>query len=166
MPRITLRNAKLGKPGKDDAQTLLDLVKALALYEKAPYAVKARVADLRRHGSGKKKVFEAIIAELDGRPAGFALFFHNFSTWTGKPGLYLEDLFVHEWARGHGIGRKLMASCARIAKKRGCGRLDLWVLHWNPTRAFYHRLGINHMKDWLPYRADAKGIARLARGDK
>lgn len=162
MPRIQIRPARLAQSGADDAQTLLDLVKALALYEKEPDAVKATAEDLRRAGTGPRPYFEAIIAELDGKPAGFALYFHNFSTWTGKPGLYLEDLFVHEWARGHGIGKKLMARCARIALERGCGRLDLWVLDWNPTREFYHRLGINHMKDWLPYRTDAKGIERLA----
>lgn len=167
MPRVNIRPAKLGAPGAagDDAQTLLDLVKALALYEKEPDAVKATADDLRRAGTGSRPYFEAVIAELDGKPAGFALYFHNFSTWTGKPGLYLEDLFVHEWARGHGLGKKLMAECARIALDRGCGRLDLWVLHWNPTREFYHRLGINHMKDWLPYRTDARGIERLADGD-
>lgn len=165
MARTAIRPARLHPPetrGADDADTLLELVKALALYEKEPEAVQATADDLRRAGTGPRPYFEAIIAELDGRPAGFALYFHNFSTWTGRPGLYLEDLFVHEWARGHGIGRKLMAECARIAKARGCGRLDLWVLHWNPTREFYHRLGIEHMKDWLPYRADAKGIERLA----
>ncbi|MGQ0676102.1 MAG: GNAT family N-acetyltransferase [Rhodospirillales bacterium] len=167
MSQILIRPARLGAPGGagDDADTLLALVKALALYEKQPDAVKAAADDLRRAGSGPRPYFEALIAELDGRPAGFALYFHNFSTWTGRPGLYLEDLFVEEWARGHGIGRKLMAACARVALDRGCGRLDLWVLHWNPTRAFYHRLGIEHLKDWLPYRADAKGIARLAGED-
>jgi GNAT superfamily N-acetyltransferase len=164
MATIAIRQARLEPPGAglDDAETLLELVKALALYEKEPEAVKATADDLRRAGTGPRPYFEAILAELDGRPAGFALYFHNFSTWTGRPGLYLEDLFVHEWARGHGIGRKLMARCAQIARARGCGRLDLWVLHWNPTREFYHRLGITHMKDWLPYRADAKGIERLA----
>ncbi len=162
MPRLQIRPARLDQSGQDDAQTLLELVKALALYEKQPDAVKATADDLRRAGTGARPYFEAVIAELDGKAAGFALYFHNFSTWTGKPGLYLEDLFVHEWARGHGVGKKLMAECARIALERGCGRLDLWVLEWNPTREFYHRLGIEHMKDWLPYRTDAKGIERLA----
>jgi len=165
MSRILIRTARLAENGPDDAETLIDLIKGLALYEHQPDAVKATAADLRRHGTGERPRFEAIIAELDGKPAGIALFFHNFSTWTGKPGLYLEDLFVFEWARGHGLGRKLMARLARIAKERDCGRLDLWVLHWNKTRDFYHRLGIEHMKEWLPYRTDRAGIEKLAKED-
>jgi GNAT superfamily N-acetyltransferase len=165
-PKITIRPAALRAEGADDAETLLALVKALALYEHEPDAVKATAADLRRHGTGPAKRFEAIIAELDGRPVGFALYFHNYSTWTGRPGLYLEDLFVAESARGHGLGRRLMTRLARIAKERDCGRLDLGVLHWNKTREFYHRLGIQHMKDWLPYRADRQGIDKLAAEDE
>ncbi|MCC7046936.1 MAG: GNAT family N-acetyltransferase [Alphaproteobacteria bacterium] len=165
MPTVLIRTARLAESGPDDAPTLLDLIKGLALYEHEPDAVKTTVADLRRHGTGARPRFEAIIAELDGRPAGFALFFHNYSTWTGKPGIYLEDLFVHEWARGHGLGRRLMARLARIAQQRDCGRLDLWVLHWNKTRAFYHHLGLAHMKEWLPYRADRAGIEKLAADD-
>jgi GNAT superfamily N-acetyltransferase len=160
MPPIAIRPAT-----PEDCGTLLELVKALALYEHEAGAVKATEEDFRLHGFGARPHFEALIAELDGRPAGFALYFHNFSTWTGKPGLYLEDLFVHEWARGHGIGRRLMTRVARIARERDCGRLDLWVLHWNKTREFYHRLGIEHMKDWLPYRCDRAGIERLAQQD-
>jgi GNAT superfamily N-acetyltransferase len=165
MSSIVIRDARLAESGPDDAETLLELIKGLALYEREPHAVKATVHDLRRHGTGPRPRFEAIMAELDGRPAGFALFFHNYSTWTGKPGLYLEDLFVYEWARGHGLGRRLMARVARIARDRDCGRLDLWVLHWNETREFYHRLGIEHMKEWLPYRTDRAGIEKLARED-
>jgi len=165
-PTITIRPALLAESGPDDAGTLLALVRGLALYEHEPAAVKATEDDLRRHGAGPHPKFAALIAELDGRPAGFALYFNNYSTWTGRPGLYLEDLFVEEWARGHGLGRRLMARVARIAEETGCGRLDLWVLHWNKTRNFYHRLGINHMSDWLPYRTDADGIARLAAEDR
>ena len=99
------------------------------------------------------------------RPAGFALFFPNFSTWLGKPGLYLEDVFVSEWARKLGVGRRLMARLAAIAVERGWGRLDFWVLHWNPARGFYHRLGFRHMDEWLPYRAEGDALLALARED-
>jgi GNAT superfamily N-acetyltransferase len=165
-PKITIRPATLRTEGPDDAEALLALIKGLALYEHEPDAVKATAGDLRRHGTGPAKRFEAIIAELDGRPAGFALYFHNYSTWTGKPGIYLEDLFVEESARGHGLGRRLMSRVARIARERDCERLDLWVLHWNKTRDFYHRLGIEHMKEWLPYRTRRAGIEKLAAEDR
>ncbi|MCK6453353.1 MAG: GNAT family N-acetyltransferase [Alphaproteobacteria bacterium] len=169
MPSIVLRPGRLNRPGQtgaDDAETLLSLVRGLALYENEPDAVKATAEDLRRHGSGPNPRFETLIVELDGRPAGFALYYHNFSTWTGRPGLFLEDLFVEEWARGHGLGRRLMARCARIAKERGCVRFDLSVLHWNKTREFYHRLGLRHLEEWLPYRAAAEGLERLAAEDE
>ena len=165
-PKIAIRPAALRAEGPDDAETHLALVKGLALYEHEPDAVKATVADFRRHGTGPAKRFEAIIAELDDRPVGFALYFHNFSTWTGKPGLYVEDLFVAESARGHGLGRRLMARLARIAQERDCARLDLSVLHWNKTRDFYHHLGMKHMKDWLPYRTGSDGIEKLAAEDQ
>ena len=168
MSAISIRPGRLNGPaesGQDDAETLLALIRGLALYENEPHAVKATVEDLRRHGGGQHPRFETLIAELDGKPAGFALYFHNYSTWTGKPGLYLEDLFVEEWARGYGLGRKLMTRCARIAHERGCGRFDLWVLHWNKTREFYHRLGLRHMEEWLPYRADTSALAKMAAED-
>lgn len=146
-----------------DAETIVALVQALAIYEKEPLSsVKLTAADILRDGFGTPRRFEALIAELDGKPAGFALFFHNYSTWEGRAGLFVEDLFVLEDARGHGLGRQLITALAAIADARGCRRLDLNVLDWNPTRDFYHRLGITHMKEWLPYRMTQPALARLA----
>ena len=160
MAEITLRFATA-----EDAGILLALVRELAIFENAPDAVLATEADLRRHGFGPEPRFEALLAFVDGRAAGFALFFPNFSTWLGKPGLFLEDIFVSEWARKLGVGRRLMAKLAAIAVERGWGRLDFSVLHWNPARGFYHRLGIKHMEEWLPYRAQGDALVALASQD-
>jgi GNAT superfamily N-acetyltransferase len=161
MADITLRFATA-----EDAGILLALVRELAAFEKMPEAVLATEADFRRHGFGPEPRFEALLALVDGRPAGFALFFPNFSTWLGRPGLYLEDIFVSEWARKLGVGRRLMARLAAITVERGGGRLDFWVLHWNPARDFYDRLGIRHMEEWLPYRAEGETLLALAREDR
>jgi len=160
MAAITLRTATA-----EDVGILLDLVRQLALYEKQPEAVIATEADLRRHGFGPERRFEALLALVDGRPAGFALFFPNFSTWEGRPGLFLEDLFVAEWARKHGVGRRLMARLAAIALERGWARFDLSVLNWNPARQFYHRIGMRHLEEWLPYRVDGAALRALAAED-
>lgn len=145
-----------------DVETILGFIKGLAAFEKEPDAVKATLEDLRRDGFGKQPKFEVLIAELDGEPVGFALFFPTYSTWEGRPGIYLEDLFVAEHARGQGLGRKLMAALAAIAVARGCRRLELSVLHWNPTREFYHHLGMAHMQEWLPYRLAGEALQALA----
>ena len=145
-----------------DVETILGFIKGLAAFEKEPDAVKATLDDLRRDGFGKQPKFEVLIAELDGEPVGFALFFPTYSTWEGRPGIYLEDLFVTEHARGQGLGRKLMAALAALAVARGCRRLELSVLHWNPTREFYHHLGMAHMQEWLPYRLAGEALQSLA----
>jgi len=150
-----------------DAATIVRLVQALAAYEKEPpSSVKITEADVLRDGFSEPRRFEALIAELKGEAVGFALFFHNYSTWEGRAGIYIEDLFVLQTARGHGIGRQLITAIAAIAKQRDCPRVDLNVLDWNPTRDFYHRLDIKHMKDerqsWLPYRMTRPAIAALA----
>lgn len=160
MSEVTLRTA-----AAEDVGILLDLVRQLAIYEKVPDAVVATEADLLRHGFGPERRFEALIALVDDRPAGFALFFPNFSTWQGRPGLFLEDLFVAEWARKHGVGRRLMSRLAAIALERGWARFDLSVLHWNPARQFYHRLGMRHLEEWLPYRIDGVALTALAAED-
>ncbi|MEK9969902.1 MAG: GNAT family N-acetyltransferase [Ferrovibrio sp.] len=157
MPKTLIRPATA-----DDADTIVSLVQALAIYEKEPLSsVRLTADDIRRDGFGPVKYFETLIAELDGEPVGFALYFHNYSTWEGRAGLFVEDLFVLERARGHGLGRQLITALAAIADARGCKRLDLNVLDWNPTREFYHRLGINHKTEWLPYRMTQPAIARL-----
>lgn len=155
--------ATLIRPARpEDAATIVELVRALAVYENEPLtSVKLTPEDVLRDGFGAEKRFEALIAELGGRPVGFALYFHNYSTWEGRAGLYVEDLFVLEEARGHGLGRQLITALAAIADARGCRRLDLNVLDWNPTRDFYHRLGISHMKEWLPYRLTQPALAKL-----
>lgn len=146
-----------------DAATIVELVRALALYENEPVeTVKMTEADVLRDGFGEPRRFECLLAELNGAPVGFALFFHNYSTWQGRAGLYVEDLFVTEQARGHGLGRALMAALAAVARERGCPRLDLSVLHWNPTREFYHRIDMQHMDEWLSYRMQSAAIAALA----
>ena len=145
----------------DDIAVLLGLIRELAAYEGAAHEVVATEADLRRHGFGEEPRFEALLADLDGKPAGFALFFPNFSTWLGRPGLYLEDLYVAEWARGRGVGRRLVARLAAIALERGWGRLELSVLDWNPARGFYDRLGFVRLAEWLPHRAAGDALSRL-----
>ena len=146
----------------EDVPLLLQLIRALAAFEKAPDAVVATEADLRRHGFGPERQFEAILAFLDGEPAGVALFHSRFSTWLGRPGLYLEDLYVTEKGRGRGIARRLMTRLAAIAVERGWGRIDFHVLDWNPARRFYHRLGMEHLGAWLRYGGDEAALRRLA----
>lgn len=159
--RIAIRFA-----GPDDCALLLHLIRELARFERAPEAVVATEEDLRREGFGPDPKFEAILAFLDGAPAGVALFHTRFSTWLGRPGLYLEDLFVVEEARGRGVGRRLMARLARVAVERGWGRIDFHVLDWNPARGFYEKLGMSHHAEWLRYGADEAALRRLAKSDE
>ena len=146
-----------------DAAIIVTLIQELAIYENEPLSsVKITEADVLRDGFGERPRFEALLAGKNGSTDGLALFFHNYSTWEGRSGIYLEDLFVRESARGQGLGRALMKRLAEIALERGCRRLDFWVLHWNPTRECYHRFGFRHLDKWLPDRMDQAGIARLA----
>ncbi len=112
--------------------------------------------------TGSSRRFSAF---LDGEPAGLALFHPRFSTWLGRPGLFLEDLYVVENARGLGVGRRLIARLATIAVERGWGRIDFQVLDWNPARNFYHRLGMEHLGEWLRYGAGGDALHRLATED-
>jgi GNAT superfamily N-acetyltransferase len=140
------------------------LVRELAAYERAPAdRVRLTEADVLRDGFGDAARFEVLLAELDGDPVGFALFFERYSTWEGRPGLWVEDIFLEERARRRGLGRELMAEIARTAEARGFARLELSVLGWNPARDFYQRLGFSHLEGWLPYRLDRAGIRALAR---
>ena len=149
----------------EDCPLLLRLIRELAVFECAPDAVVATEADLLRHGFGAEPQFEAILAFLDGEPAGAALFHPRFSTWLGRPCLYLEDLYVTEAARGQGVGRRLMARLAAITVERGWGRIDFNVLDWNPARAFYERLGMAQVGEWLRYGGDEPALKRLAAED-
>lgn len=145
-----------------DAGTILAMIRRLAAFENAEHHVRATEEDLLRDGWSDDPKFEALIAELEGAPVGFALFFTNYSTWEGTPGLYVEDLYVDPDARGRGVGRMLIEAVARIVVARGYRRLDLAVLHWNPARAFYASLGVEHLEEWLPYRATGPSLLRLA----
>ncbi|MFC3710990.1 GNAT family N-acetyltransferase [Sphingoaurantiacus capsulatus] len=148
-----------------DVPTILRFVKELAIYEREPDAVKATEADLTRVLFGDRPYAEAIIAEEGATPLGFALFFHNFSTWTGKPGIYLEDLYVTPDARGAGVGKALLARLAAIGVERDCGRLEWSVLDWNaPAIAFYRSLGAVAMDEWTVNRVTGDALKALARG--
>jgi GNAT superfamily N-acetyltransferase len=146
-----------------DVEAILTFIKGLAAFEHEPDAVKATTADLLRDGFGEQPKFEVLIAERVGRPVGFALFFPTYSTWEGRAGLHLEDIFVLEEERGTGVGYRLMTALAAIAVERGCARLELSVLHWNPAREFYHRLGMAHQEEWLPYRISGEALKKLAK---
>ena len=150
----------------EDIELLLQLIRELAAYEKAPEAVVATEDDLRRHGFGPEPRFEALLAFFDDEPAGFALFYPDFSTWRGRPGLFLEDLYVREWARGRGVGRRLMTRLAALAVERDWPALHFNVLDWNPARGFYRRLGIERRNEWLPYSATGEALRRLAAQDR
>jgi GNAT superfamily N-acetyltransferase len=146
-----------------DAGTIVDLIRELAIYEKEPLtSVKASEADILRDGFGPTPRFECLLVEVAGRPAGFALYFHNYSTWEGRAGIYVEDVFVSEWARGRNIGRLLLAAISALAEARGCTRVDLSVLHWNPARAFYERLGFVETEEWRRYRLQGEALRQLA----
>ena len=152
-----------------DASTIVAFVRGLGEFEHEPLEqVHLTEADVLRDGFGERPSFKCLIAEQRSeagvRPVGFALFFPNYSTWEGRAGLYVEDIFVVEDARRSGAGRAILEALARIAQERGAPRIDLAVLDWNPARAFYERLGFAHGETWLPYRLDAAGIARLAGG--
>jgi GNAT superfamily N-acetyltransferase len=157
MDQIVIRRAR-----QEDAATLMRLIRELAEFEKLAHEVRASADDLVREGFGARPYYEALLAEEDGRAIGFALFYFSFSTFEGRPGLHLEDIFVIEEARGRLVGRKLMASLAKIAVESNCARLDLSVLHWNPARRFYDQLGMKQMADWVPYRLSGPNLAQLA----
>jgi GNAT superfamily N-acetyltransferase len=148
-----------------DVGILLGLIRDLAVYEKKPVSiVQATEEDLKRDGFGLNRRFEARLAFIDGKPVGFTLFFPDYSTWEGRAGLFLEDIFVAETARRRGIGRALMADLAAIALARDWRRINFRVLTWNPARDFYHALGFAHIEEWLPYRIEGKALRKLARG--
>jgi GNAT superfamily N-acetyltransferase len=148
-----------------DVGILLGLIRDLAVYEKKPVSiVQATEEDLKRDGFGLNRRFEVRLAFIDGKPVGFTLFFPDYSTWEGRAGLFLEDIFVAETARRRGIGRALMADLAAIALARDWRRINFRVLTWNPAREFYHSLGFAHIEEWLPYRIEGEALHKLANG--
>lgn len=149
--------------GPEDAGLILGFIRELAEFEKAPEQVTATEEDLRRWGFGPDRKYRSVIAEWDGRPVGFALFFNNFSTWTGQPGLYLEDLYVRPEHRSHGVGRALIEHLARIAVDEGCARYDWQVLDWNEGAIrFYRSLGARSLDEWITMRVEGDALERLA----
>ena len=146
-----------------DVSTILELIRALATYERAPNEVTATESGLREVLFSKKAAAEVLLAFEKDRAVGFAVFFHNFSTWLGRPGLYLEDLFVRPEDRGKGYGRALLVYLAKIARERDCGRMEWAVLDWNePAINFYRKLGAKPMDEWTVFRLTRDGIGRLA----
>jgi GNAT superfamily N-acetyltransferase len=146
-----------------DVPAIHRLIVELAIYEKEPDAVKATHADLQAALFGERPVAECVLAEMAGEAVGLALFFTNFSTWTGKAGIYLEDLFVMPAARGQGLGKALLVHLAGIAVARGCGRFEWSVLDWNaPAIGFYQALGAKPMDEWTVMRVESSALAALA----
>ena len=147
----------------DDAETIVALIRELAEYEKLGDRAQATPDAIRAHLFGPRPYAEAWLAEVAGETAGFALFYHTFSTFLGRPGLYLEDLFVRPEHRGRGIGKALLAGLARLAIDRGCGKLEWVVLDWNePSIGFYRSLGAMPMDDWTVMRVDGEALDTLA----
>lgn len=146
-----------------DVPSLLQLICGLAEYEKLSHAVTGSEELLRENGFGKNSYYHSLLAEAAGRAVGFALYFYTFSTFTCKPTLYLEDLFVLPEHRGQGIGKALLVRLAVEARKRNCGRMEWSVLDWNrPAIDFYRRLGASPQSDWTVFRLEEEQIARLA----
>jgi GNAT superfamily N-acetyltransferase len=159
---VTEIHVRSAKP--EDAARIVELIEALAAFENLSDMVRATEADILRDGFGDRPYFECLLAESCGKAVGFALFFHSYSTFVGRSGIYLEDLFVLEDARSLGVGRKLVSRLAQLAVERNCARFELSVLDWNPARQFYHHLGFRHQEDWLPYRVTGEALRKLAEG--
>ncbi len=147
-----------------DVPTILRLIRGLAEYERLAHEVEATTARVRAHGFGRRRYFETIICRRAGKPVGFALYFFTYSTFLARPTLYLEDLFVLPEERGTGAGKALLRALARIAVRRGCGRLEWTVLDWNrPAIGFYKRLGAKLRRQWILTRLTGAPLRRLAR---
>lgn len=158
---LVLRSAR-----REDAALILQFIKELAEYERLLDLVVADEARIEQMLFGEKPYAEVVLAEWDGEPAGFALFFHNFSTFLAKPGIYLEDLFVRPEFRGRGLGKALLKRLAELAVERGCGRLEWAVLDWNkPSIDFYESLHAKPMSEWIVYRLTGDSLEALASPD-
>lgn len=158
-----MRNFEIKSATTADVPLILRFIKDLADYEKLRHEVVATEALLQETLFGEKAHAEVLIGYIEGEAVSFALFFHNFSTFLGKPGIYLEDLFVKPQARGKGIGQLMLQHLAKLAKERNCGRLEWWVLDWNETAInFYKRLGAQPMDEWTVFRVTGKALDDLA----
>ena len=155
---FTIRHAE-----ESDVPLILWFVKELANYEKLSYEVKATEADYRRNLFGEKQFAEVIIGEYHSEPVGYGLYFYNFSTFTGKPGIYLEDLYVKPEERGKGFGTALLSYLAKLAIDKECSRFEWAVLDWNePSIDFYESMGATLMKDWINTRVTGDNLVKLA----
>jgi GNAT superfamily N-acetyltransferase len=155
---LTIRSATLA-----DLPLIAQFIRDLAEYERLAHEVRFDEAGLGERLFGARPYAEVLIGEIDGMPQGFALYFHNFSTFEGKPGIYLEDLFVRPAARGSGLGKALLAALAQIAVERDCARLEWAVLDWNePSIGFYKSLGARPMDEWTVFRMDGEALQQLA----
>jgi GNAT superfamily N-acetyltransferase len=162
-PAGTARSLSVRRATAADVPHILAFIRELAIYEHLEHEVVATEADVHAALFGPRPCAEVALACLDGEPVGFALYFHSFSTFVGKPGIYLEDLFVRAEARGLGAGKRLLAYLAKTALERGCARLDWAVLDWNePSIAFYRGLGAVDQSEWTTYRLDGPALTRLA----
>lgn len=147
----------------NDVPAILSLIRELAEYEKLSDRMIATEQSLARDLFGERRYAEVLIGRLDGESVGYALFFHSYSTFLAKPGIYLEDLYVRPAARGRGVGKRLLREVARIARQRGCGRVEWSVLNWNtPAIEFYQSIGAVPLDGWTMYRLDEQAIASLA----
>jgi len=163
MHAATARAITIRAATAEDVPAVLAFIRELAVYEHLEHEVVATAADVHAALFGPRRYAEVALACLDGEPVGFALYFHNFSTFVGKPGIYLEDLFVRPAARGLGAGKRLFAHLAKTALERGCARLDWAVLDWNePSIGFYRSLGAVDQSEWTTYRLDGQALTRLA----
>jgi GNAT superfamily N-acetyltransferase len=155
-------NIKIRFAEIEDSSTILKLIKEIAAYEKLSHSVINNEDLVRKYLFGKQKFAEVLIAEYGDSPVGFALFFHNYSTFVGKPGIYLEDLFVMPEMRGKGIGKMLFLELVKIANEKDCGRVEWSVLNWNtPAIEFYKSMGAVPMDEWTVYRLTEDKIAHL-----
>jgi GNAT superfamily N-acetyltransferase len=160
-----MSDTRVREASEGDVPLILTFIRELADYEKLSHEVVATEEGLRESLFAGRRYAEVLIAEHDGAPAGFALYFHNFSTFLGKPGIYLEDLYVRPELRGSGIGRQLLVKLAHLALQRGCGRLEWSVLDWNePSIGFYRQLGAVAMDDWTVYRVSDDALRKLGGG--
>lgn len=159
----TTSNFKIRPVTEADTNVILSLINELAEYEKLSHKVVASEKDIRTTLFAERPFAEALIGEYEGKPVSFALFFHNYSTFLGKPGIYLEDLYVQPEYRGKGFGSKMLAHIALLAKKRGCGRFEWSVLNWNtPAIRTYEKLNAVPMKEWVLYRLTGEALDKLA----
>ncbi len=155
---ITIRNASI-----EDASLILDFVKGLAIYEKAESEVTATPEDIKQSLFGDESKADALICSIDQQPVGFAVYFYNYSTWLGRPGIYLEDLFVLPEYRGSGAGKALLKHLAKFAVSQNCPRFEWSVLDWNtPAIEFYYGLGAKPQDEWIKYRLSGEALTKFA----